>query len=802
MSDRKLGAPPTFGRSMTVFMLVFVAYMVAKWDWLESPPYWDAAFGVWTEASFLADTNFNYFRLRFQEAHATSGGAYAYLISVIPTILAALMKLGATTPDLLLGYHLFNLACASAVVTMVWWVAAPRMGSFFAALVAGLLAVTPVFTAQAEQASLEMPLVAAALAAFLSASRRGDRSAAALATLAFFIKPTGLLVTLTLLCWRLTERLLLGRSPVAARNRRRRREIIHYGSCVAAQVAVLLASGIMADRVDPANRDSAAGLFALWFWCPDVVVIAIIVVMGWSFLLLGTLARVRPRSARSRIRTGLAAALRAEPLVFLTICLLFLDLLAAKGTVVLPRYLLVAMPLVYLALGILLIEKLSLTAVIPAAVLVAAIGFQIANSHGRFLTPIEKALSPAYARTGALLERSLEYRSDHLTHQAVAKAIVAEAESGPIFAGHPFAYYLALPRLGYVEKAVPGYALNAFSESYPGFPNIADAPFLDLPPQPIFVKLANSYHQRAIRFAIPDPESNDDILCREGGDSPIVVFRKRWGGYEPAREAREQWFLDRTYPWSATARARCNGRYFMMRKDFDRAIEEIWAGLEDAMPTADGLPDKALANDLAQLLVTLDRYPTAIMAKLSAHRRPVGQPWPELTVPRSPQLAEAESLANAAVGELLADRFESSFELFTQALAANPNQKIADYVVGYLAFQEGRLEEARRWLEPIAAAGSAPADRLLGLIALQRGDVDRAMTSLERSVNQEPRAAEGRTYLGLAYAKAGLRREATTELLMGLSLRPRSTITATYLAKVRSRSSLTSAAPTRVGHEP
>ena len=67
---------------------------VARWEIIDSPPYYDFAIGIWPEAQFLADTNFDYHRLRYEENHAldVQGGPRSYITSVIPRLLSLLLQ--------------------------------------------------------------------------------------------------------------------------------------------------------------------------------------------------------------------------------------------------------------------------------------------------------------------------------------------------------------------------------------------------------------------------------------------------------------------------------------------------------------------------------------------------------------------------------------------------------------------------------------------------------------------------------------------------------------------------------------
>jgi hypothetical protein len=68
-SGRHAAARVSRWEFVVVFLIALVAISVARWDVLHSPPWQDQATGLWTEADFLAETRFDFWRLRYQENH-------------------------------------------------------------------------------------------------------------------------------------------------------------------------------------------------------------------------------------------------------------------------------------------------------------------------------------------------------------------------------------------------------------------------------------------------------------------------------------------------------------------------------------------------------------------------------------------------------------------------------------------------------------------------------------------------------------------------------------------------------------
>lgn len=65
------GIQPTLLRrcigSLALLLMITAALAVWKWDIVRSPPYEEQAVGLWSEASFLVESGFDYYGLRFEQ---------------------------------------------------------------------------------------------------------------------------------------------------------------------------------------------------------------------------------------------------------------------------------------------------------------------------------------------------------------------------------------------------------------------------------------------------------------------------------------------------------------------------------------------------------------------------------------------------------------------------------------------------------------------------------------------------------------------------------------------------------------
>jgi hypothetical protein len=79
MSDRLPAPWPRRFRWLGGSLTLLAALAVARWDIIDSPPYYDFALGLFTEANYLVETDFDYYRLRYFEKVGNDGGPRVYM---------------------------------------------------------------------------------------------------------------------------------------------------------------------------------------------------------------------------------------------------------------------------------------------------------------------------------------------------------------------------------------------------------------------------------------------------------------------------------------------------------------------------------------------------------------------------------------------------------------------------------------------------------------------------------------------------------------------------------------------------
>jgi tetratricopeptide (TPR) repeat protein len=111
---------------------------------------------------------------------------------------------------------------------------------------------------------------------------------------------------------------------------------------------------------------------------------------------------------------------------------------------------------------------------------------------------------------------------------------------------------------------------------------------------------------------------------------------------------------------------------------------------------------------------------------------------------------------------------------FAQLLAAEPRNYLAQYGLGWIALQEGKLDEALRHLEAAREIQPqvAPVHTSLGTAYYQKGEVNRAQDEFAKAVELDPNSASAHYNLGLLLQKRRQPEEAAREFRRALALDP------------------------------
>ncbi len=521
------------------------------------PPYWDSAMGLFAEANFLAETDFDYGRLMYEEKRFLEGGPAVYVISIMPTLVAIVMKLAPSTQAVFIIGHLFTFACAAAVAVLTFGLLYRDTGPIPAGLIALAVLTTPIFAVQIDMLGMDLPLATLGLvvAGFLTKHRY--LAAGVAATLAFAVKLSGALLTVATACFFM---LLLVLARWKGPVQRKRRMWIGAGVAFFLIGIQMLSSNwrssLPTDKEgawDFANAQGWQSLAPVLQGCPEVVVVTLLTaVLSVVSAVAWVIVRYREAKQDSQKPLGfraLQAAIAEQPLPVFTwtvVCGISIALLLVYT---IPRYLILPIPLVYVTCGLLLFSQKKWRPF--AGVLVAGlIVFNVANSSGRFLPAVatDGTDNEYDRRTGALLERSREYIDDHNDNLQVIDLIQREYSDRVILACNPFTYLLSLPRLGYVEQPLQGFSANPFSSEH--FPTAEE--ILENPPRSLLVIRPKNRFLSVGPTMIPPPQDKfDEVLLELGEDKSLVVYLRRWPYDLTPEELRWQYLQ---WLWPAEAK--------------------------------------------------------------------------------------------------------------------------------------------------------------------------------------------------------------------------------------------------------
>lgn len=530
-----------------VWLLTFSALVAWRGEVLYSPPYWDYAMGLFAEADFLVESNFDYSAL-VEQRRFGAGGVATYITSIMPTFVALVMKFSPSVSASLLILHLVNIAAAASALLLVYALLRPHVEPQLAALAALAVLTTPLFASQVDMTGMDMVLTAVALLALGCFLANRYVAAWLLAALAFGVKASGMLAIVVMIL-HLVAQIIADRGPRGAALHRRR--FVFLGAALLLLSVEWGINNWLKQLTTSGSEQLRARASFGWetlqmtrIWCPDLLVVFAASV---ALLLVGGALGWRRQWKREGrlLGSGWRATtdwLRQQPLEAAAWLMVFGALAAMLLAYAIPRYFLLPLPLLWIAATLALRRCLPVVKAVTA-VLVVACAVNLLNERGRFFPALG-----SNDRTGAMLERSREYLLDHLSNQILIRGLENGFADQPIVAGNPFVYFLALPRLGYLKQGKPlyGYSLNTFSP--PTFPDVRRL-VRDAPREPLFLWAQNTFTNVGW-CTVPPPEAKDSALFKDAqGSHPVVLYRKKsWTEEEAklplARRYRKWLFAD------------------------------------------------------------------------------------------------------------------------------------------------------------------------------------------------------------------------------------------------------------------
>lgn len=671
-------------------LVFFVLLLVWRGEVIMLPPYYETGMGLFREAEFLSATNFDYMALRYDEPVGNDGGAYCYMTSVLPTLVAVLMQ---TTPSpgiVFLICHLLWFLAGAIIAAGVSGLTRSQLGVPASIGLALAVITTPLLVVQVELMSMDVPMTALGILAVWALVRGRYGWSAVAGFAAFAAKPTGLIVTLASLIY-LTLGLLVRRSDSAER-RIILRGLCYHAVALTAEVGIYAWGGIH-------NRLQRIGfiesfIYHFWIICPDVSVLILMVAVGGVVFAIREVVRCRQKG--QGVIVSLAESAWTTEAVLLMAVMIVCALLAAMilyAGVFVIRYLTLVIPFLFMAASLLIFRwRIAIwIVVIPYA----WAAFNVMNAYGWAFPE-----HPSDLRHCSILERSREYLPDLRASIEAMKAIELQAGSDPVVAGYPFNYYLSFPSLGYVEKPLAGYAAmplpgTQFQE--------ADALLTDLPSQVVAVSINNPSHRQG-QITISPPEFADEILYEDPLPSPLTVYRTSAmgaSGEETTQEIIHRFYAG-TDAVNLTGMLRVQRSWRLVNRGrIDLAIQLLKTSIENDPDDLD------LRLELAELLIIDGKY--------------------------------EESLEQS--GAAIARSHSKNLAAFAQA----------QYYVGLVALAQGRVEEAEQSLNRTLGLLPNHTQALyqMGICQLTRRDLSQASPFLQRVIELDPRHSEAHFHLAL-----------------------------------------------------
>ena len=563
-------AQPAWWEGWVVGVSLFLLLTVVHVGCLDEPPYVEQAVGLWTEASYLADTRFDFAKLRFDELHVEVGGPRSYICTVIPSLLAGLMLVTDSAAMTIRIAHVATLVCAAVIGASLYSWLSSKLGRLRTGLILAAVYTLPAVAVQLEMVGLDMPLAAASMPFFALVRRRRWTAAALASWLAFAVKPSAFLLPLALVTyvalqtitrWLARRQFLDGWLWLGG---------LAAALCFIGQFLALAAADNLYGRV--------RWLADLWLWfdsIPELLLELLICALGTAWLLL----RRQPRAAensRLDLAAKLANWLEFDPLFAVAWIVVGGMIAAATGTFFETRHLLLVAPLTALIAGYLLAQSQRLWWQI--AVLCIVISVHLANRFGNWYPEL-----PNYdARGWGVPERSLEYRADHVSNREAVALLEAKHRGDPLLVTEIFTNFISLPRLGYISRSLTAPRPYCFAADDTEMWQLFD----DQPDEVIVVRVESQLGRIPFpAYAIPLPAAGDELLDDDKLRPPRLVYRKRFArDVSPAERLRQ--YVDFLYSQStqldAVGRLVVVGNLAVARRL--AALEKGWTETDPQLP--------------------------------------------------------------------------------------------------------------------------------------------------------------------------------------------------------------------------
>lgn len=535
--SRALSRRSSWTGAALVFVLSFVAILITRWEVLDARPGVDQI-GLMSEAHFLYESGFDYSALRAQTPMDQGGNYRAYVVSILPTVIAGFRTLGCTIEQSIIAYHLFIFVVAAAVCALFFAFVAWRVDSFAAVLSTVAMMLNPLLSTQADMITMEIPLICATLVTAIAVQRQQWLLATVVTLAAALIKTTGVVVTLAV-ATTLAFQLAVAWTRVDWTKRLTWLGILAIGGLfVGMEMAFTFWGGTLQSRIAAPQVINPLPAAIIYF--PDILLLAF-VGLGLTLVRLGQSYSESEGDGATRFAAFQKGILSLGSEWIFCWVLIFGNIGILMQVAFHPRYFCLSVPFVYAAFTFGLCLSFSRKWV-TRSTFVGIIAINLVNFDGILFPEIPKELS----RSGTFLERSHEYLENHDALVAAVKVLEARAPDRPVLVSEIVSHFVSNPGLGYVGKPLSGYTTLPNLESASLKP-IAQF-LLDKPAEIVVVTFQERYRVDHY-FEYPMPDVTDTIIYKDGLTPPIVIYVKRFTDSNSA-DAHGDFFIRMTSPSS------------------------------------------------------------------------------------------------------------------------------------------------------------------------------------------------------------------------------------------------------------
>lgn len=384
--------------------------------------------GMTPAAITLAESGFDLPAL-LRQATYEEGGPNTHASSLYTIVTAAMIALMGGYDSSLPALHLLSFLAAAGLAAAVFVIAHRITESAGTSAFAALITVLyPPVLVQASDVYLDLPLAAAMMWSIALGVQRRYRLAILAATVAVWIKPTGIIV-LPVLAY------ILHRSTLASRTRRATTGLLVLPLLFVLVPLITSAQRRTASGLSAVERIAQSSLATAWYASQVPGLILLLVATAIALLVH---RQIGPRQENIASADASSAVLTG---VLSTIAFYLLNPLVTSGFALLPRYTVTLAPL----LAILISTGMHRTPPVRST----AIGLGLA---GGLLVLSFGWLGPSPSSNYAVSERDLRYE-DHLAVQAQAiRELERLSRTLPVFYDHFTYFRFKYPEMGWVES--------------------------------------------------------------------------------------------------------------------------------------------------------------------------------------------------------------------------------------------------------------------------------------------------------------------------------------------------------------